>query len=71
MDHVENKMRACIDGELAPAEAEAFDEYVTDYKATSGSGTRWLCLTGGNCEYGDRAVLRRNRMGSVHAYRRQ
>jgi putative CocE/NonD family hydrolase len=41
----------------APIEAGAFDEYLTDYSATSGSGTRWLCLTAGNCEYGDRAVL--------------
>jgi hypothetical protein len=41
----------------APAEADAFDEYLTDYSASSGPGTRWLCLTGGNCEYGDRAVL--------------
>jgi putative CocE/NonD family hydrolase len=41
----------------APAEADVFDEYVTDYSASSGSGTRWLCLTGGNCEYGNRAVL--------------
>ena len=41
----------------APTEADAFDEYVTDYNSTSGPGTRWLCLTGGNCEYGDRAVL--------------
>jgi hypothetical protein len=41
----------------APAEADAFDEYLTDYSATSGPGTRWLCLTGGNCEYGNRAVL--------------
>jgi len=41
----------------APAETDAFDEYETDYSSTSGPGTRWLCLTAGNCEYGDRALL--------------
>ena len=40
-----------------PVEANAFDEYLTDYTSSSGAGTRWLCLTAGACEYGDRAEL--------------
>jgi len=40
-----------------PAQATAFDEYVTDYTSTSDTGARWSCLAGFSCEYGDRAEL--------------
>jgi hypothetical protein len=40
-----------------PADASAFDEYLTDYTSTSDTAGRWSCLAGVNCEYPDRAEL--------------